>query len=694
MTRVMMHVKDLPIYFWAEALNTACHIHNRVTLRPGTVSISYELGKGRKLSVKYFHVFRRTSFILSDRVHRRKWDSKSDRGIFLGYSMNSRAYRIYNQRTRNVKESINVIVDNHEENNDFPSHSNVDSVVTPVEAPSVARFEAYNSEASDSQKTTECSTKWPDIANTAVALTDEHWLLAMQDELLQFERNQSAFLIGYLSEEVYVAQPKGFVDSVYCEHVYKLCKALYGLKQAPRAWYERLSTYLLQQGYKRSGADQTMFMYRQDTEFLIVQIYVDEIIFGAKYAKNLISKFGMDKGKPKRKLATTHLKLTKDTAGEKIDQACIEVDPRTSHLHNAKHILKSIAEPEYIAVGSSCSQLLWMKQMLEEYGVPQSLMILYWRSSNPVSLVTVKRKVSNSPPPPSFHQSTSSVPRTRGLIEMVVLDFDSSDNEDNVVLSTLLQRKTGHPSKSSSTPLKSTQVPCSPPRGGLPSVAMSSQTPVHGKFSATSDSPQVSSPKNVDVASDETDEDYVPTDKETPVPDETTTSIEDRVSSPENHTKTSYFHHSWSTEGTPERTLGADRGISFHSKERTHKWKYVMRRQIVDEANISYQYSSCLVILDLIRTAGLLRTVSEVGTFYPRLIRELIVNLPSDFNDPSAKEFHKVYIRGVCFHISHELLNQFLGITLPTDYAMSYPTPECLAAELTGGTMHIWPVDG
>lgn len=119
---------------------------------------------------------------------------------------------------------------------------------------------------------------------------------------------------------------------------------------------------------------------------------------------------------------------------------------------------------------------------------------------------------------------------------MVVLDFDSSDNEDNVVLSTLLQRKTGHPSKSSSTPLKSTQVPCSPPRGGLPSVAMPSQTPVHGKFSAISDSLQVSSPKNVDVASDETDEDYVPTDEETPVPDETTTSIEDCVSSPENHT--------------------------------------------------------------------------------------------------------------------------------------------------------------
>ena len=56
---------------------------------------------------------------------------------------------------------------------------------------------------------------------------------------------KSAFLNEYLSKEVYVTQPKGFVDPVYSEHVYKLRKALYSLKQAPRAWYERLSTYLL-----------------------------------------------------------------------------------------------------------------------------------------------------------------------------------------------------------------------------------------------------------------------------------------------------------------------------------------------------------------------------------------------------------------------------------------------------------------
>ena len=65
----------------------------------------------------------------------------------------------------------------------------------------------------------------------------------------------SAFLNGYLNEEVFVAQPKGFVDPLHPNHVYKLKKDLYGLKQAHRAWYERLTKYLLKGGYAREGSD-------------------------------------------------------------------------------------------------------------------------------------------------------------------------------------------------------------------------------------------------------------------------------------------------------------------------------------------------------------------------------------------------------------------------------------------------------
>ena len=77
--------------------------------------------------------------------------------------------------------------------------------------------------------------------------------------LLKFRLYQmdvkSAFLNGYLNEEVYVKQPKGFVDPHHPEHVYKLRKALYGLKQAPRAWYERLTELLINNGYHKGGND-------------------------------------------------------------------------------------------------------------------------------------------------------------------------------------------------------------------------------------------------------------------------------------------------------------------------------------------------------------------------------------------------------------------------------------------------------
>ncbi|MCI39504.1 gag-pol polyprotein, partial [Trifolium medium] len=84
---------------------------NRVTLRSGTSSTLYELWKGRKPTIKYFHVFGSKCYILADREHRKKMDPKSDEGIFLGYSTNSRACRVFNSITKVMMESINVVID-------------------------------------------------------------------------------------------------------------------------------------------------------------------------------------------------------------------------------------------------------------------------------------------------------------------------------------------------------------------------------------------------------------------------------------------------------------------------------------------------------------------------------------------------------------------------------------------------------
>nr|XP_016515942.1 PREDICTED: uncharacterized mitochondrial protein AtMg00810-like [Nicotiana tabacum] len=86
---------------------------------------------------------------------------------------------------------------------------------------------------------------------------------------------KSVFLNGYISEEVYVKQPPRFANVTFPNHIYKLTKALYGLKQAPRAWYERY------QGFKRGNINTTLFIKHSSSGNLIIQIYVDDIIFGS-----------------------------------------------------------------------------------------------------------------------------------------------------------------------------------------------------------------------------------------------------------------------------------------------------------------------------------------------------------------------------------------------------------------------------
>jgi hypothetical protein len=92
---------------------------------------------------------------------------------------------------------------------------------------------------------------------------------------------KSAFLNGYIQEEVYVKQSPGFEDYKQPNHVYKLRKTLYGLKQAPRAWYERLRDFLLSKGFTMGKVDTTLFIKKIGKELFVLQIYVDDIIFGS-----------------------------------------------------------------------------------------------------------------------------------------------------------------------------------------------------------------------------------------------------------------------------------------------------------------------------------------------------------------------------------------------------------------------------
>ncbi|GJT72101.1 retrovirus-related pol polyprotein from transposon TNT 1-94 [Tanacetum coccineum] len=252
--------------------------------------------------------------------------------------------------------------------------------------------------------------------NIKEAMADSAWIEAMQEELHQFDRLQfwelvdkpfgknviklkwlwknkkdedqtavrifvayaahksfpiyqmdvkTTFLNGPLKEEVYVAQPYGFVDPGHPEKVYHLRKALYGLKQAPRAWYNELSKFLISKGFTKGIIDPTLFKIKYGQDILLVQIYVDDIIFGstnpkfskrfeklmhsrfemslmgemkfflglqihqsprgifinqAKYTLEILKKHGMEKGQSIGTPMATKPKLDADLSGEPVDQ--------------------------------------------------------------------------------------------------------------------------------------------------------------------------------------------------------------------------------------------------------------------------------------------------------------------------------------------------------------------------------------
>ncbi|KAD4180306.1 hypothetical protein E3N88_28897 [Mikania micrantha] len=176
---------------------------------------------------------------------------------------------------------------------------------------------------------------------------------------------KTAFLYGKVKEEIYVCQPPGFEDSQYPEHVYKLDKALYGLHQAPRAWYATLTDHLLANGYTRGAIDQTLFVRKDKNDLILVQIYVDDIIFGStssalckefegvmkkkfemsamgemtfflglqvkqdckgvlihqgKYVTDILNKFKMTESKPASTPMAARPILTSDLDGEDVDQ--------------------------------------------------------------------------------------------------------------------------------------------------------------------------------------------------------------------------------------------------------------------------------------------------------------------------------------------------------------------------------------
>ena len=115
-------------------------------------------------------------------------------------------------------------------------------------------------------------------------------------------------------------------------------------------------------------------------------------------------------------------------------------------------------------------------------------------------------------------------------------------------------------------------------------------------------------------------------------------------------------------ENVPDAPLD---NISFHSIGNAERWKFVYQRRLAVERELGRDALACKEIMDLIKTAGLLKTVTKLGDCYESLVREFIVNIPSDITNRKSDEYQKVFVRGKCVRFSPAVINKYLG--RPTD---------------------------
>ncbi|GKD02017.1 putative ribonuclease H-like domain-containing protein, partial [Tanacetum coccineum] len=179
---------------------------------------------------------------------------------------------------------------------------------------------------------------------------------------------KSAFLYGTIKEEVYVTQPLGFKDPDHPDKVYKVVKALYGLHQAPRAWYETLANYLLGNRFKRGKIDQKLFIKKQKGDILLVQVYVDDIIYGST----------------NKELCTAFEKLMKDkfqmsSIGELTFFLGLQVQQKEDgiFISQDKYVAKILKKFNYIDVKSASTPVDLKKPLVKDGGADNVDVYLY-----------------------------------------------------------------------------------------------------------------------------------------------------------------------------------------------------------------------------------------------------------------------------------------------------------------------------
>ncbi|GJX88759.1 retrovirus-related pol polyprotein from transposon TNT 1-94 [Tanacetum coccineum] len=342
----------------AEEIATACYTQNRSIIIPTHEKTAYHIINDKKPSIRHLHIFGCTYYLAKDGENLDKMKEKGAICILVGYSTQSKGYRVYNKRTRLIVE----------EGIDFKESF---ALVTRLE--SVRIFVAYAAHKS-----------FP-IYQMDVKTT---------------------FLNGPLKEEVYVAQPDGFVDPDPPEKSLPFTESSIWIEASSKRRYDELSNFLIYKGFTKVTIDLTLFTIRYGEDILLVQIYVDEIIFGstnpkfskrfeklmhsrfemslmgemklflrlqihqsprgifinqAKYALEILKKHGMEKYDTVGTPMATKPKLDSNLSGKLVDQTNYR-----SKIRSLMYLTSS--RPDIVQVMPTMpGALICAKSLLEEY---------------------------------------------------------------------------------------------------------------------------------------------------------------------------------------------------------------------------------------------------------------------------------------------------------------------------------------
>ncbi|KAL4309595.1 hypothetical protein GQ457_01G033490 [Hibiscus cannabinus] len=404
MARCMLFEKHLPKLFWAEVVATAVYLLNRLATKAVDGKTPFEAWSGSKPSVKHLRVFGSICYSHIYANMRSKLDERAWRGIFVGYSSQSKGYRIYNLESKMIVVSRDVIFYEDSywnwEKNDVQKHE-----LRSIPKELVICKDAANGETSD----------WFDVAGT----TDADEVIKTKSLASVYERCNLVFAeptsfndaakvpewIDAMKSEIFAIEKNGK------EHqVYKLKRALYGLKQAPRAWYYRIDSYLQKLGFQRCVNEATLYLKKEkNADLLVISLYVDDLLVMGSNDKavsefklsmqkefemsdlGLMSYFlGMEINQSKAGIFISQNKYALDVLKKFKLESCKGVDsPLPSNLKLSKNDGEKLYDPSIFR--SIVGSLLYMTATRPDLMFPATLLSRFLSSPTDVHLGVAKR---------------------------------------------------------------------------------------------------------------------------------------------------------------------------------------------------------------------------------------------------------------------------------------------------------------